>query len=186
MNTTTRALVACAALATFPPFASAFPSSPPSHVAPASVEPAADDMSGHMAMETITVGDLEISAPFIRATPPRAPVSGGYMIIRNTGDADDRLLGGSVDFARKVEVHEMKMDGDVMRMRELENGLVIPAGGEVTLKPGGFHVMFMQLEERMVTGETRTVTLEFERAGTVDLDMPVRDVTRGGHAGHGG
>lgn len=180
MNETIRILAACAALAACPGLASAFPAYPPPDVAAAEVQPAADDMTGHMAMETIAVGELEIVGAYIRATPPRAPVSGGYMIIRNTGDTDDRLTGGTVDFARKVEVHEMKMDGDVMRMRELGDGLVIPAGGQVELKPGGLHVMFMQLGERMVVGETRTVTLEFERAGTVELTFPVRDVARGG------
>lgn len=122
------------------------------------------------------VGSLEISHPTVRATPPNAPVSGGYLTIKNTGSDADRLIGGSAAFAGKVEVHEMKMDGDVMKMREVEGGLEIPAGGEVVLKPGGLHIMFMKLSERMTEGEKRMVTLEFEKAGTVELEFAVKDV----------
>ena len=138
---------------------------------------------GDHAMEPVKVGDLEIVQPYARATPPNAPVSGGYMVIRNSGSEADRLIGGSVDFAGHVEIHEMKMDGDVMKMRELSDGLEIPAGGEVVLKPGGFHIMFMKMKEQLKSGETRTITLEFEKAGTVELELPVRDM-KGGHGSH--
>ncbi|GKX34428.1 MAG: hypothetical protein MnENMB40S_20460 [Rhizobiaceae bacterium MnEN-MB40S] len=135
------------------------------------------------AMDVIKVGDLEIVQPYARATPPNAPVSGGYMVIRNSGAETDRLIGGSVGFADHVEVHEMKMEGDVMKMRALSDGLEIPAGGEVVLKPGGFHIMFMKMKEQLKPGETRTITLEFEKAGTVELELPVRDM-KGGHGSH--
>ncbi|MBW8639953.1 DUF1775 domain-containing protein [Hoeflea sp. WL0058] len=138
---------------------------------------------GDHGMEIIKVGDLEIDQPYARAAPPNAPVSAGYMVIRNTGAEGDRLVGGSVDFADHLEVHEMKMDGDVMKMRELSDGLEIPAGGEVVLKPGGFHIMFMKMKEQLKPGETRKVTLEFEKAGTVELELPVRDM-KGGHGSH--
>ena len=126
-----------------------------------------------------TAGSLEISAPYARATLPGAPVSGGYMTIRNTGDSADRLTGGRADFAGKVEVHEMKMDGEVMKMRELEGGLEIPAGGEVTLKPGGLHIMFMQLDEQMKEGEKRPATLVFEQAGEVTVEFEVKHIKPG-------
>lgn len=122
---------------------------------------------------SVQVGDLEIVAPLVRATPPNAPVSGGYLTISNHGSEPDRLIGGSAEFAARVEIHEMKMDGDVMQMRELENGLEIPAGGEVVLEPGGFHLMFMELGEMLKPGDKRKVTLEFEKAGAVELEFGV-------------
>lgn len=118
-------------------------------------------------------GDLRIIDPAIRATAPGAPVAGGFMTIRNTGSQADRLVGGSADFAESLEVHEMHMDGDVMKMRELAGGLEIPAGGEVVLKPGSYHVMFMGLKERMRQGETHNVRLQFEVAGEVELPFEV-------------
>lgn len=133
----------------------------------------------HDKMMVHKVGTLEISQPTVRATPPNAPVSGGYLTIKNTGSEADRLLGGSAAFAGKVEVHEMKMDGDIMKMREVEGGLEIPPGGEVVLKPGGLHIMFMKLSEQMTEGEMRIVTLEFEKAGTIELEFAVKDVKSG-------
>lgn len=129
----------------------------------------------------VKAGDLVIGTPYLRATLPNAPVSAGYMVIRNTGGEPDRLVGASAGFAGMVQIHEMTMDGDVMKMRELDGGLEIPAGGEVTLKPGGYHLMIMKLEEQLKEGETRQVTLQFEKAGTVTLELPVKKVKRGGH-----
>lgn len=125
------------------------------------------------------VGTLEIMHPVARATPPGAPVSGGYMMIKNTGAEADRLIAGSVDFAGKVEIHEMTMDGDVMKMREVEGGLEIPAGGEVELRPGGYHVMFMKLGEQLKPGEKRKATLTFEKAGNVEIEFNVEEIKPG-------
>lgn len=134
----------------------------------------------------VTIGDLKIDTPYARATVPGAPVAGGYMTITNTGSQPDRLVGGSAPFAGKVEIHEMKMQGDVMKMREIAGGLEIPAKGSVTLKPGGYHVMFMKLKEQLKEGEKRTATLVFEKAGKVDLPFAVRGMGRGmKHGGHG-
>jgi len=123
--------------------------------------------------EDYTLGDLVIENPRARATPPGAPVSGGYMMIHNNGKEADRLIGGSAPFAGKVEIHEMAMEGDVMKMRELENGLEIPPGGMVTLKPGGFHVMFMQMKEQLKEGEKQKIKLQFEKAGEIEIDVDV-------------
>ncbi len=131
-------------------------------------------MAGSALAADTMVGDLTISNPAIRATPPKAPVSGGYMLIKNAGSQADRLVGGSVDFAGKTEVHEMKIVDEVMKMREVKGGLEIPAGGEVLLKPGGYHVMFMKLKEQLKEGETRKVKLMFEKAGEVELDFDVK------------
>ncbi|MBU4527808.1 MAG: copper chaperone PCu(A)C [Hoeflea sp.] len=122
------------------------------------------------------LGALEIEHPYARATPPNAPVSGGYMTIRNTGAEADRLIAGEAEFADKVEIHEMAMDGDVMKMRQLADGLEIPAGGEVVLKPGGFHVMFIGIDSQFKDGEIRKATLTFEKAGAIELEFQVEDI----------
>jgi uncharacterized protein YcnI/copper(I)-binding protein len=131
----------------------------------------------------IKAGDLVISVPTIKATPPNAPVSGGYLVIRNDGKEADRIVSGSADFAGKVEIHEMVMDGDVMKMRPVEEGLEIPAGASVELAPGGMHVMFMGLKEQMKPGEKRKATLVFEKAGAVEIEFDVMGL-QGGHGGH--
>jgi copper(I)-binding protein len=100
------------------------------------------------------------------------------MVIRNTGNEADRLIGGEVGFAKKVEIHEMSMENDVMKMRELPGGLEIPAGGEVELKPGGFHVMFIGLDGQLKDGETRPATLIFEKAGSIDVDFNVQTIQK--------
>ena len=130
-------------------------------------------------MKMVKIGDLIISRATARATPPNAPVSGGYLTIRNTGSEADRLIKGSAAFAAGVEIHEMKMESEVMKMRPVEGGLEIPAGDEVVLKPGGLHIMFMNLSERLTAGETRKVILKFEKAGDVELEFAVEDLKPG-------
>lgn len=118
-------------------------------------------------------GKLEIEHPWSRATPAGAAVAGGYLVIRNHGSEPDRLVGGEAAFAGRIEIHEMAMQDGVMRMRALLDGLEIPAGGEVELQPGGYHVMFMQLREPLAEGELRGVTLVFEQAGPVEVPFRV-------------
>jgi len=119
------------------------------------------------------LGPINISVPFARATLPNAPVGGGFMTIENTGTEADRLVSVTTDVAAKSEIHEMSMDGQVMKMRALTDGLEIPAGETVTLSPGGSHLMFMGLKGAFVEGQTVNVTLTFEKAGTVELALPV-------------
>ena len=122
--------------------------------------------------EPVSVGELTIDRPQLRETPAGAPVAGGYLLIRNHGAQDDRLVAAAVDRAPEVQIHEMRMDGDVMRMREVEGGLVIPAGQVVSLQPGGYHLMLMG-PEPLAAGETHDVTLTFERAGEVTVPFAV-------------
>ncbi|MEM1364597.1 MAG: copper chaperone PCu(A)C [Pseudomonadota bacterium] len=147
----------------------------------------------HMAMaHDYKVGDLTIDHPVARATPPNGRVAGGYMTIRNAGSTDDLLLGGAAAYAGDVEVHTMTMDGDVMKMRELTDGLPIPAGGEVKLRPGGLHVMFMDLAEPLADGEKREAVLRFRDAGEVTVTFNVErtiefddaDGMKMDHSGH--
>jgi copper(I)-binding protein len=119
-------------------------------------------------------GALVIDHPWTRATPKSATVAGGYLKITNTGSTPDRLIGGSADVSRKLEVHEMSMDGGVMKMRALANGLEIPPGASVELKPGAYHIMMMNLSRPLVAGETVKASLNFEKAGKVDVEFPVQ------------
>ena len=121
----------------------------------------------------IHLGDINISLPFTRATLPNAPVAGGFLTIENTGTEPDRLISATSDIANDTQIHEMAMEGDVMKMRQLVDGLEIPAGETVVLAPGGFHIMFMGLNQTLVEGDTVAVTLTFEKAGTVELLLPV-------------
>lgn len=118
-------------------------------------------------------GDIMIEGAFSRATLPNQPVAGAFMMLKNTGDDADRLIAGETPIAGRVEIHEMAMSGDVMKMRELEGGLEIPAGEMVELKPGGYHVMFFDLTQPLAEGEMFEVTLEFEKGGKVTLPVMV-------------
>lgn len=121
----------------------------------------------------IHLGDINISLPFTRATLPNAPVGGGFLTIENTGAEADRLISATSTVAGDTQIHEMGMEGDVMKMRQLTDGLEIPAGETVVLAPGGFHIMFMGLKQAFVEGETVAVTLTFEKAGSVEVLLPV-------------
>jgi len=126
--------------------------------------------------EDVTAGSLKISAPWARATPKGASVGGAYMKITNTGTATDRLIGGSTDVAGRFEVHEMSMDNGVMKMRSVADGLEIKPGQTVELKPGGYHVMLMGLKEQLVQGQHFKATLEFVKAGKIDVDFAIEGV----------
>ncbi len=126
--------------------------------------------------EDATVGSLKISAPWARATPKGASVGGGYMTITNTGTAPDRLIGGSAAVAGRFEVHEMKMDNGVMKMRLVAGGIEIKPGQTVKLDPTGYHVMFVGLKQQLKQGEHFKATLEFAKAGKVDVDFAVEGI----------
>jgi copper(I)-binding protein len=120
------------------------------------------------------LGAIEISHPWSRATPPTAEAGGGFLAITNTGATPDRLIAVKSPAADKVEIHEMKMDGNIMRMREVEKGIEIPPGATVELKPGGFHVMFMGLRAPFAKDAKVPLTLVFEKAGSIDVELMVQ------------
>jgi len=126
--------------------------------------------------DDVAAGSLKISAPWTRATPKGAGVGGGYLTITNTGTEPDRLVGGSTDIASRFEVHEMSMDNGVMKMRALAKGLEIKPGQTVEFKPGGYHVMFLGLKKQLMLGEHVKATLQFEKAGAVDVDFTVEGI----------
>ena len=117
--------------------------------------------------------ELIIEDSWIRATPPNAKVSAGYMAIINTGDTADRLISVKSDFAHKNEIHETLMVDGVMKMRPFENGIVIGAGESIMLKPKSSHLMFMGLKQPMQKGDSHIITLMFEQAGEITITVPV-------------
>lgn len=134
--------------------------------------------------DDVTAGSLKISGAWSRATPKGAAVGAGYVTITNAGTAPDRLIGGTSDASNRFEVHEMSMDGGVMKMREMSNGIEIKPGQTIELKPGGYHVMFVGLNKQLEAGQKIKVTLTFEKAGKVDVEFPVQPI--GGMPAHGG
>ena len=116
---------------------------------------------------------LNISNAWVRATPPNAQVAGAFLSIENTSTKADRLLSASTDAAAKVEIHEMKMDGELMQMRQLGDGLPIPAGQTVTLKPGGIHLMLIAPKQPFAEGRKIAITLVFEQAGKRQVELNV-------------
>lgn len=123
-----------------------------------------------------TAGPLKIEQPWTRATPAGAKVAGGYVAVTNTGATADRLLGGSSEIAGKVEIHEMSMNNGVMTMRGLPEGVELKPGAKVEMKPGGYHIMFMDLKRQLKEGEKVKGTLTFEKAGAVPVEFSVQSV----------
>jgi periplasmic copper chaperone A len=122
----------------------------------------------------IKAGALQIEAPWLRATPSGAKVAAGYLRITNTGSELDRLTAASMSLAARGEVHEMTMQNGIMHMAPVAGGLAIEPGKTVELKPGGFHVMFLDLKGVLKEGQTIGVTLTFEKAGSVTVPFPVQ------------
>ncbi|MEM6636797.1 MAG: copper chaperone PCu(A)C [Pseudomonadota bacterium] len=118
--------------------------------------------------------DITIEDPFARASSPAAKSGAAFMVIANAGDEDDRLIAAESDVAARVELHTHMQDANgVMRMIEVEDGMAVPAGGSHALERGGDHVMFMGLTGPFVQGETVSVTLIFEKAGPISVDIPI-------------
>ena len=120
-----------------------------------------------------TLGALKIGHPWSRAMPKGAPVGPGFLTVTNTGTTADRLIAANADVSAKVEIHEMAVVDGVMKMRALDKGLEIPAGGTVELKPGGYHIMFIGLKAPFEAGQRFKGTVTFEKAGTVEVDYEI-------------
>lgn len=139
-----------------------------------------DKAEGPAALGTATIGALAIEGGWARATPDGAKVGAGYITIRNTGSEADTLLSVSVPVAGKSEIHDMTMTDDgVMKMRALPEGIEIPAGEAVELKPGGKHLMFMDLKGPLVAGESVPVTLTFKSGASGEVAVPVKPIGGG-------
>lgn len=132
------------------------------------------------------IGDLKIDHPWSRATPGGAKVAGGFMKITNTGKESDRLIGGSAEISKVFEVHEMAMEGNVMKMRALEKGLEIKPGQTIELRPGSYHVMFIDLNAPIVADKPFKGFLTFEKAGKIEVEYKVEKAgtAKAGHGEH--
>jgi len=138
-----------------------------------------------------TAGSIHIAHPWSREIPKGASVAGGYFTIENKGTTPDRLIGGSAEIAGRFQIHQMKTEGGVMKMRELDKGIEIAPGKSVTFAPSGYHVMLLDLKSAPKAGESFMGTLVFEKAGKVDVKFVVAPIgstdgkTKGGAAsGH--
>lgn len=132
--------------------------------------------------KTVTTNAIKIEGAYTRATVPGQQVAGGFMKIENKGVAD-QLISASSPVAGEVQLHEMAMDGNVMKMRQVKD-IPLPAGGAVELKPGGLHLMLMNIKAPLTAGETVPVKLKFAKAGEVEVKMPVNAMGNPA-AGHG-
>lgn len=119
-------------------------------------------------------GDIELRDAYLRTSGPAAKSGAAFMHIVNTGAEDDRLVDAASDLSARVELHTHKASGDgVMQMLHVPEGFVIPAGGTHALARGGDHVMFMGLTRAVAQGDMVSVTLTFEKAGEITIDVPV-------------
>ena len=119
-------------------------------------------VAASLAAQATWAANISVTDAWARATVPGQQVSGAYMQIRS--DADARLLSATSSVVPRVEVHEMRMDGDVMRMREVQ-AIDLPKGKTVSLQPGGFHIMLMNLPKPIAAGELIPLTLVVESGG---------------------
>lgn len=129
----------------------------------------------------VKLGDLELTGASSKAMLPGQPVGGGFVTIKNGGHADDRLIAAESSIAGRVELHEMAMQGEVMKMRKLNDGIAVPAGETVELTPGGLHFMFFNVTKPFAEGDAIPMTLTFEKAGKVDIVLPVGAAKGGDH-----
>ena len=124
--------------------------------------------------KTVTTNAIKIENAYTRATAPGQQVAGGFMKIENKGTSD-QLVSASSPVAGEVQLHEMSMDGNVMKMRQVKD-IAVPANGAVELKPGGYHLMFLNLKGPFNAGQTVPVKLKFAKAGEVEVKLPVNAV----------
>jgi copper(I)-binding protein len=139
-------------------------------------------LSGAAMAQNASVGPIKIENAYTRSTVPGQQVAGGFMKIENKGIAD-QLVSVSSPAAGEVQLHEMAMEGSVMKMRQVQD-ITVPAGGSVELKPGGLHLMFMNIKAPLTAGETIPVKLKFAKAGEVEMKMPVNAMGNSGAIKH--
>lgn len=131
-------------------------------------------LSGARKSTTHTVGKLVISEPWARGESEAAPQCGGFFVVTNKGETADRLVSASSKVAERIEIHAIRVVGGGMRMRRLEDGLRIPAETALTLRPRGYHLLMVGLKVPLATGAALPVTLVFDKAGSVDIELVIR------------
>jgi periplasmic copper chaperone A len=128
---------------------------------------------GRAATAEYHVGSLQITQPWARATPQGADSGAAYMTVTNTGSRAERLSCVSSNASGKCQIHEMTMQGGIMKMRPVVGGLAIKPGQTVTFKPGGYHVMLVGLKAPLQQGKTVEATLKVDNGGTVQVEFPI-------------
>ncbi|MFC6639010.1 copper chaperone PCu(A)C [Sulfitobacter sp. JBTF-M27] len=122
----------------------------------------------------LLAGDIMVKDAYARSSTPSSVTGAAFLILMNEADTDDRLIAAASDVANRVELHTHKQDANgVMQMMEVEEGFVVPANGMHELKRGGDHIMLMGLKRPLEQGEEITVTLTFEKAGEMEVQIPV-------------
>ncbi len=123
-------------------------------------------------MSLPALAQIDIENPWSRATAPGAKLAAGYMVIRNRSASPDRLIGASSPLAARMETHVTVKDGEILRMREVK-GYDVPAKGSYELKPGGAHLMFVDIRRPFKDGDKIPVTLRLQNAGEVKAEFQV-------------
>jgi hypothetical protein len=124
--------------------------------------------------DEVRVGNLTLSNIWARATPPNATTAAAYITITNNGSMMDMISSLSSKVAKKVEFHQSKMEDGIMKMEHVGHAAMFKPGDVLEMAPGGYHIMFMKLQEKLVDGETMTLSITFKNAGTVELEVPIR------------
>ncbi len=123
-----------------------------------------------------TVGSITVLQPWARATPGPAKAGAGYLGIKNEGATAEKLVKVESNLSKRTEIHTHLMEGGIMKMIHVKEGVDVGPGQEVTFGPGGLHVMFMGLKAPFKEGESLPVALYFEKAGKIDVEMIVKSV----------
>ena len=140
-------------------------------------------VAGGATAHDYTLKSLSIDHPFARATPPGAKTGGAFFVVENTGKTSDKLIRVASPAAGGAELHEMAMDGGVMKMRAIA-AMDVPAGGKLELKPGGYHVMMFDLKQPLKPGDKVPLTLTFENAGSILVSVDVEAMGSTGSPTH--
>ena len=112
---------------------------------------------------------------------PGMKAAAGYLVIKNKGDESEYLINLESLFSKNIELHEMTMIGEVMKMKKLSNGIEIPPGKEIELKPGGFHIMFKNLNKELLAGSKEKVILYFKNTGKIIVSFEISDTKKHSH-----
>lgn len=132
---------------------------------------------GAPAVASVVHGALEVHKPWARSSSHRLPnnFAGAFLSIANKGPADDRLVGASSPLAERIELHGIRVVGADIEMRQLANGVAVPAGNTTALKPRGYHLLLLGVKAPLVKGSALPVTLTFEKAGAVTVEFAVEE-----------
>ena len=121
-----------------------------------------------------SMAEMGVTNGWIRATPPNAKMGAAYLTMMNHQDRSDALIGASSPLAEVVEIHNVKEENGMMKMYPVDS-LEVPAKGMVMLKPGGYHIMLINLKQTPKLGESHTLTLRFQQAPDVIVELPVQE-----------